>query len=81
MKSMWLVGSALVFKQCIFVAALHSSFRYTCLGRVVLREFDGTSMPLVFSWALKDYDALVANLGRDSGSKTCARSWDIPFRQ
>ncbi len=48
---------------------------------MVLREFDGTSMPLVFSWALKDYDALVANLARGSESTTSVRSWDIILQQ
>ncbi len=41
---------------------------------MVLREFDGTALPLAFSWALKDYDALVKNLARRAPESTTSES-------
>ncbi len=44
---------------------------------MVLREFDETTTPLVFTWALKDYDALVKNLARGAS----VSSWDIMLKK
>ncbi len=48
---------------------------------MVLREFDETTIPLVFTWALKDYDALVKNLARGASESTSVSSWDIMLKQ